>query len=256
MKVPDFIREVVWSCYPPRYKQLSEKPFKQSLKYMSRILLWAFLIAGVLLLPKLFLLKGAINDELSKFDVFVFSSNISQSAPVAVPRTNPWVVVDLNSNLTLTKEVFVIDSETVKYRFFGVKSLPHQQLKDISSNRGRVSGFLAVVLFLMLPGIAILFYIRTWLKYFLLIVVFGTFFFIIMELTKFRLRWKQVLNIAAHALTAIIFIEVISAVFTTVYLIPVLRFLGVNIYAVTTVLFAVFMVAGIVGCNVEARRRR
>ncbi len=256
MQVPNFVKEVIWSLYPPRYRQLSEKPFRKSLGYMSGVLLVAFLIAGILFLPKLFLLKDTIQEELSKFDVFTLSGNVVQAAPVKIPRHNPWVVVDLNANLTLTKEIFVIDSSTVKYRFFGVKSLPREQLKDITAYKPRVSGFFAAILILMLPGIAFLLYVRTWLKYFLLVLVMGTFFFIIMELTKFRLHWKQVLNIAAHALTLVIFIEVISAAITTVYLLPILRFLGVNIFAITTLLFAVMMVVGIVGCNVEARRRK
>lgn len=89
-----------------------------------------------------------------------------------------------------------------------------------------------------------------------MVLVFGTLFFIIMELSRRRLRWKQVLSIAAHALTAVIFIEVVSAVFTTVYLLPVFRFLGLNVYAITTGVFAALMVVGIVGYHIEDYRRR
>jgi hypothetical protein len=109
---------------------------------------------------------------------------------------------------------------------------------------------------MLFPGIAILLYIRMWLKYLLMIFVFGTLFFIIMELSKFRLKWKQALNIAAHSLTLIILIEVISAALTTTYLIPVMRFLGVSIYAVTTLIFALLMVIGILGYNIETHRKK
>jgi hypothetical protein len=129
-------------------------------------------------------------------------------------------------------------------------------LKDFSANKAKVSGFLTTVLVMLLPGIAILLYVRMWLKYLLMIFVFGTVYFIIMELSKFRLKWKQMLNIAAHALTLVIFIEVISAALTTAYLIPVMRFLGVSIYAVTTLIFAFLMFVGVVGYNIETRRRK
>ncbi len=256
MRVPEFVKEVVWSFYPPRYHQLAEKPFIKSLYFMSKVLLIAFILAGILFVPRLFLLKDNIESELSKFDVFSLSGNVTQSAPVAIPRHNPWVVVDFNANLTMTKEIFVIDKETIKYRFISPKSIPRAQLKDWSANKPRVSGFLSALLIMMLPGIALLLYVRIWLKYFVMVLVFGTFFFIIMELSRYRLRWKQMLNIAAHALTAVILVEVIAASITTVFLIPVMRFLGLNVYAVTTVAFAVLMVMGIVGYYIEAYRRR
>ena len=62
MKVPGFIKEVVWSLYPPRYRQLANKKFSQSLGYMSRMLLIAFVIAGLILLPKFAMMKDQIQD--------------------------------------------------------------------------------------------------------------------------------------------------------------------------------------------------
>jgi hypothetical protein len=256
MQVPEFIKEVVWSFFPPRYLQLANKPFRKSLGYMSRVLLIAFVIAGLLFIPKLFTLKDTTESELSKFEHFTVSSNVTQSDRITIPKHNPWVVVDLNANLTLTKEIIVIDKDTVKYRFLGIKSIPREQLKDVSGNRPGVSRFVAAMILLMLPGIALLLYIRAWLKYFLLIFVMGTFVFIVMELSKLRLSWKQMLNIASHALTAVIFIEVVSAAIATTYLIPVLRFLGVSIYAITTAVFVFMMIVGVVGYHIEARRRR
>lgn len=256
MRVPDFIKEVVWSFYPPRYRQIADKSFLKSLSYMSKVLIIAFLIAGILFAPKLFLLKDNIESELSKFEGFSVSGNVTQSSPIVIPRHNPWVVVDLNSNLNLSKEIFVIDKDSFKYRFISPRSIPRDQLKNLSSNRPAVSGFLTALLVMLLPGIVLLLYIRMWIKYFLFILVFGTLFFIIMELSKFRLHWKQMLNIASHSLTAVIFIEVVSSAVTTVYLLPVMRFLGLNIYAVTVILLAGLMVVGIVGYHIEDFRRR
>ncbi len=256
MRVPDFIKEVIWSFYPPRYRQIADKPFLKSLAYMSKILIVAFIIAGILFSPKLFLLKDSIESELSRFEVFSVSGNVTQSSPIVIPRHNPWVVVDLNSNLNLSKEIFVIDKESIKYRFISPKSIPRSQLNNLASNRPAASGFLTALLIMLLPGIALLLYIRMWIKYFLYMLVFGTLLFIIMELSRYRLRWKQMLNISGHALTAVILIEVVSSAVTTVYLLPVLRFLGLNIYTVTTILLAALMVVGIVGYHIEDFRKR
>ncbi len=256
MKIPEFLKEIVWSFFPPRYKQLADKPFRKSLTYLSKVLLIAFILAGLLYIPKLFLLKDVMQDEFAKFSSFKLDGEVTQTDRISIPHHNPWLVIDLNSNVTLTKEIFVIDKETVQYRFLNTQSIQREQLKDFSANKAKVSGFLTTILVMLFPGIAILLYVRMWLKYLLMIFVFGTLFFIIMELSNFRLKWKQMLNIATHALTLVIFIEVISAALTTAYLIPVMRFLGVSIYAVTTLIFAFLMVVGIVGCSIETHRKK
>ncbi len=250
MRIPGFIKEVVWTFYPPRYRQLADKSFFSSLWYMSRILLLAFLISGIIIFPKLFSLKSSFESEFTKFEQLDFNANISQSAPIIIPASKPWVVIDLNSRLNLTSEFFVVDNETIKYRFLGITTVSHEEAD------GKGIGQLSVVMFsLMLPGIAILLYARSWLKYFLLVFVIAIVFFIIMELSRLRLRWKQMLNIAAHAITPIIILESVSAPITTVYLIPVLKFLGLRIYAVSLVVLAFFMIVGIIGYHFEERRK-
>ena len=251
MQIPEFIKELVWTFYPPRYKQLSEQPLSKSLLFMSKILLVAFLITGVLYLPKVALLKGTIEDELGKFDVFKLEGNVTQSDAVNIPRHNPWVVIDLNKNLTLTKEFFVIDKTTVQYRVFSPRTIPREQLKDIKEYRTNASRFFTIVLLLMLPGIALLLYLRTWLKYFFIVLVMSSFFFVITELTRHRLKWKEVANIVTHTMTPVILIEVISSFATTAYLLPIIRFLGINIYLVTTVILMAFTVLAIIGCQYE-----
>ena len=229
----------------------------KSLGYLSKVLLIAFILAGLLYVPRLFLLKDTMQQEFSKFSSFKLDGEVTQTDRISVPNTNPWLVIDRNANVTLKKEIFVIDANNIQYRFLNTKTMPLDQLKDFSANKARVSGFLTMILVMMLPGIALLLYIRLWLKYLLMILIGGTLFFIIMELSKLRLRWKQMLNVAAHAITGVIFIEVISSAITTTYLIPTnLRFLGVGFYAITTALFALFMAAGVVGYHIEDRRRR
>jgi len=256
MRVPEFVKEVVWSLYPPRYRQLADKPFSRSLAYMSKILLIAFLISGVFFLPRLLVMQDSVEAGLEKFSSFSFVPMINQSDAVRIPQGNPWVLVDLNNNVSLSKEFLVIDSSSVQYRWLNVKKIPREQFNDLAGNRAVVSTFISAILLLMLPGIALMLYIRTWIKYFILILVFGTFFFIISELSRFRLKWKQMLNIAAHALTPLILLEVISAGITTAYLIPVLKFLGVNIYLVSLLSFCVLMIMGIVGYNIVEHRKK
>ncbi len=257
VQLPEFIKELIWTFYPPRYKQLSEQHLHKSIAFMTKMLLVSFLIAGIIFVPKLFLLKGTIENELGKFDQFKLSGQVQQSERVNIPRSNPWIVVDLNNNVTLAKEALVIDQDSVKYRFFGIKSVPRDQLEDPAQYKSTVSRFATLFIILLIPGVALLLFLRSWLKYFLMLLVIGTLWFIVLDLSKFRLRWKQMLNIAAHTLTPIILIETISATITTAFLVPLgFRFVGLNIYLVTLALYAIITAVCIIGCHLPEKRKR
>jgi len=255
MRVPEFIKEVVWSLYPPRYRQIADKSFFHSIKYMTKILFFAFIVASIFFIPSALLLPESVESGLSKFGEFSFSASINQSDKVSIPSRNPWVVVDLNNNVSLSKEFFVVDESSVQYRLLKVNNVPREQFRDIIKDKNMMSSFIGTVLLLMLPGIALLLFIRMWIKYFVLILVAGTFFFLICELSKFRLKWKQMLNVVAYALTPIIFLEVISAGISTKYLIPVLRFLGINVYLISLLILSVVVIMGVIGYHIEARKK-
>ena len=85
MKIPDTIKELIWAFYPLRYKSLSEKTTGNSLKYMTRMLAIAFVIAGLVLVPKVAMLQSEIQGELEKFDKLSFSTDAKQTSAAIVP---------------------------------------------------------------------------------------------------------------------------------------------------------------------------
>lgn len=257
MQLPEFIKEVIWSLYPPKYKQLSQRPYKMGLKYMSKLLLAVLLISSLLLLPKIALLNGDIKDNLGKFSSIQLIPNIQQTDRFAVPESSPWIVIDLNNNLTLQKEFFLIDKDSVQYRFFTPKSVEMKALLQPTEYKAQSAGFLMSMIVLMLPGIFLLLFVRLWLKYLLISFIFGSALFMLAELTKFRMKWKQMMNIATYALTIAIIIEAfIAGLFAqALFPIPSFRFLGLNIYMVPLAIYAIVMVAGIIGCQLPDKKK-
>jgi len=223
---------------------------------MSKVLLLAFLICSIFFIPTILTLKTEIQQEFSKFTAFQIETNISQSAPINIPQARPWIVVDTNTNLTLTEELFVIDNENVHYRFLNKGTISQMLLKSPGQAVPRVSSFATILLLMWLPGIVLFLYLRMWIKYFLIVFLTGTLFFIIMELTRFKLKWKQMLNVAAHASTLVILIEVIMAAVSTTMLIPLVPFLGIKIYALSLALLGILMIFGIVGCKFEDKKKK
>lgn len=253
MQIPQFVKEVIWCFYPPRYKQLSEKKFSSSLWFMTRMLFIAFIVSSLFFLPKLISMKGEIEDGLSQFSALSVQPALAQSSPFSFPESNPWVVVDLNSNLSLSKELVVIDQTAVHYRFFNIANVSQETLFSPIEHKATVAGFLTKLFVLFLPGVALFLFVRFWFKYFLMTLIMGTLFFIIMELSQYRLRYKQMLSIAAHAVAPIMILEVVSAAIYSSYLLPLptIKFAGLYIYAVSFIIMSIIMAAGIVGCKVK-----
>ncbi|OYT31551.1 hypothetical protein DRJ22_00360 [Candidatus Woesearchaeota archaeon] len=248
------LKEVIWSFYPPRYKQLCNQKVRSSLKFLSSILFVSFILASVLFLPKIVTIRSAIEHEIDKFSVFDIKADVSTSAPVVIPSNNPLFVVDASSDRNISKEFFVVTKDSVKYRLFGRHSVPLSGFKNIKESKRIVSGFLSVLAVLMLPSVFILLYIKFWIKYFLIVFFVSLVLFILFELTRWRLKFRQVFNIACHTVLVMVVLEVVSAPFGTRYLFPFLKFLGVNVYAVSLALFSVFTVAGFVFVNVKKKK--
>lgn len=244
-----FFKEVVWCFYPPRYKILCTKKLRSSLKFMSLVLFFAFIIAAVLYAPKLITLKSSIEDQLDNFVLFNINANFTTSAPVKIPYSRPLFIIDSAEEHNISNELFIFSQDKIKYRFFGKHSVPLSTFKDVKANKKRASAFFSVLFILLLPSIFILLYFKFWIKYFLIIYLISFILFILLELTHWRLKFRQILNIACHTSIIMIVLELVSAPFGTAYLLPLVKFLGINIYAVTLVLFAFFTVAGVIFAN-------
>lgn len=256
MKISPFLKEVIWSLYPPRYKELSEKRFSESVKHMAKVLAILCLLASLLFVPTIINLKDDIESGFKKFTAFSLAPSISQSDEVTIPQDHPWIRVNLNTNLTLKEELFVVDQSTVQYRLLGIKSIEQKTLLDPATNVAQVSGFASTILTMLLPGIGFFLYVRMLLKYFLLVVLMGTLAFIVLELTKFKLKYKEALNIAAFAITPILALEVLPAPINTDFLLPVFRFVGIDVFAIPIFLFIGMMVFGIVGYHIGSKRKK
>ena len=151
--------------------------------------------------------------------------------------------------------MLVIDKETIQFRFFNIKKFSQEELKNAENNPQQLSELVSTLVLLLVPGVALFTFIRTWLKYLLLSLAIGTFFFLITDLTRYRMKWKEMMSVSLHAITPMIFLEVVSSSISSEYLIPLFPFLGVKVYAITTLLFTAMMVLAVIGCRIEDSRK-
>ena len=74
-----------------------------------------------------------------------------------------------------------------------------------------------------------------------------------MDLTTFKLKFRKVLTITAYASVPIILIETILSIINPVWMIPFMRFFGINVYAISLLAWFLFAIICIIFTNKNKR---
>lgn len=255
--VSKFIKEVAYTFHPFRYQYLSDKGTGSSIWFMTRIIMIAILIAGILSFPKLFAFKSSIQDEVGKFSEFNITGNVTATEPINIPSTRPVAIIDLvTENKTIGDETFLVTEDTIYYRFFGLRDISISELKDLTSNQAAVSGFLTAILLMFMPAFGFLLFVSLWFKYMILALLASLAFFVLLELTHFRLKYRQMLSVTCHTATFAILLETFSMPFSTSYLIPTIKFLGTYVYAIPLGVFLALTLLFIILTYFDKRRHK
>jgi len=255
--VSKFIKEVAYTFHPFRYQYLADKRFSSSLWFMARIIMIAIVLAALLSFPRMFAFKSGIQDELGKFSEFHISGNISATAPVNIPESKPMAVIDLvTANKTIGDETFLVTKDKISYRFFGLRDISISELKDVTANPAAVSRFLTILLLMFIPAFGFLLFSSLLIKYLLLVLLSSLAFFVLLELTHFRLKYKQMLSVTCHTATFAILLEVLSMPFSTAYLVPTIKFLGTYVYAIPLGIFFALTLVFIILTYFDRKRHK
>jgi hypothetical protein len=237
-----FLTEV-WQTFAwNHWADISEYSLGKALGFFSRILLLAFLLMLLLMIPALIKLPGVISEQLAKFDTLRLSSNVTMSSPVKLPRSDPLLILDTTGAYTaLSSERVLITNDKIFYRpFFTTYDVNTEDLKDLKNNRDDVKAFLAMLAFFLLPSVLVYAYVFIWLKYFLLILALSIILFVVLDLTHWRRTWKELFVISCYSSTLPVLAEVIISAVNAHWLIPVLNVFGlVKLYLIPAVVLAV-----------------
>ena len=168
------------------------------------------------------------------------------SEPIFIPSKDPLLTVDLQSDRNIQKEIFLINKDEFQFRFLGKRKIDMDKLKDPAAHKQEVGTFVTSLLLLSAPGFAFIIFVKAAIKYLVITLFFGLIAFFLMDLTNYKLRFRRVLSIAAHAGVPIVLIETIAAVTNPDVLLPFMRFIGLNIYAVTLTLWFFYIIICIV----------
>ena len=240
---------------PLKYKYLSDRPWWEVLGYFSKILLVAVIIMSMILVPDIFRLSSYFDDQLAKFEALSVTGNLSVKEPVYIPAKKTQIIVDTTGmHSHLGAERFLITQEGLFYRWFNQeRTITAEEFGKLLENKEKTRKLLTALAVFLIPSSLFFLYAFLWLKYLLTIFLFGTAAYFLLDLTHFRLPWRQMLNVAGYAAGPVILFEVISLPVNTRYLIPLVQIVGMNVYLVPLILYAVII--GIATTAVHATRK-
>ena len=240
----EFIKEVYYCFHPKKFHTLVNRSAGRAIWFFTKVLFFSFVLMGLLFIPKLVKMPGAIGDEISKFESLSLSGDMETSEAIVIPDKDPLIRIDTKSTeLKMKTERLVITKDAVYTRFLGTDKITIEELKNPSENKARVGKFVALITMFSLPSLLFYSYVILWIVYFLLILVSSTIIFLLIDLTHYRKTWKQMFKISCYGSIGMVAVEVLTIPFKPFWLFPIFDFVGVHIYAVGTALL--FILTGV-----------
>ncbi len=229
-KLVPFFKTVWLALNPWRYGELKEKTPWVLTKYFFSFVLFAFLVAVVLMLPTI---AGFVDNQMSHFDTLEVKFNTSMNSPVVFPERDPFVTLDTRKSEGKLKEGSVLitdDNLYYKLPFGKVKKEAIGSYKDLVANEG----LLIALVLLMLPSILFLFYILYAIKVFLFLLLMTLLCFVIIRLVKFDVSFSEIFRTGLLAATPMIIIDLVRLPF------------GLNLYYAQYIAFFIFFIVGVI----------
>ncbi len=251
-----FFKEVWQTFLPSTWPELSKRPLGKSIGYFSKVLVLAFVIMFLLAIPSLIKLPGVISEQLGKFEALQLDGNFTMTSPIKMPKSESIIIFDTSGAYTeLTTQRVLITEKTIFYRpFFKTYELDTSELKDLKQNRNQVKNFLSVLVFFLLPSIVFYTYLAIWLKYFLIITLLSLVLFLLLDLTHWRRRWKELFVIACYVSLIPVIAEVVVSSINANLLIPVFNLFGlITLYLVPIVILAILAIGAAVSIYYEKK---
>lgn len=234
MKLPNFLKEIVYSFNPKYLDKTTNRSFKHAVGYFTMILAFAFVIMMLLYVPQVGLLPGFVSEQISKFDTLNVSGKVSMNSPINIPEDKPVLTIDMTGKeVKHSSERVIVTKDYVLYSLLqGPQKVGTKQVLEPTEHKPIVSQLLALLIIFILPSIVFYSFIALWLKYFILILIIGTLIFLLSELTHYRKKWIKTIKLTCFAAGPVIAIEVISIPINTDWLIPLIRIAGIPIYLI------------------------
>jgi len=179
------------------------------------------------------------------------------TAPIEIPKRNSKVVIDTTGTVTkLDKEKVLVTKDYIYFKHFTkTKRIEIKKLLDIKSYQREFVWMVIGGLAIIIPSLLFYGLVIYLLKYLIIMFLFGIFFYMIQRwVLLFKVEFKTIMNILMFTIFPMALIEIGFLAFNTDYLIPVFSVYGVQFYLVSTLIYGVLGVFGVV--LVEKKKKK
>ncbi|MDO8741221.1 MAG: DUF1189 family protein [Candidatus Woesearchaeota archaeon] len=244
----ELLKNTLKSINPFYYSDLAKSSFRYCFKYLALVILWSIIVMCIIAVPRLFLLRGYIGEQLDNVNVFSVNVTFETKQPIVLLENDPQVIIDGSvSERNMTGEKVLITKDFFYFRpFNSIQRFNAGSYHNLLDHKSGIANLIAALFVIIIPGVLIINYASFYIKYLVIMLAVSVIVFIAVRVLRFDISFKKILKIAFFASTAPLFIELISIPYSLGrFLIPFAQALGSRLYLVTLILLAVIMAFGI-----------
>jgi len=256
----NFLITLLKSLNPDAYARLSSKRLSQSFTYLFQLILIMLLISFILMIPKFGSIQKTAADKLSEFSSFKLDAKTKDTLPII---SNPFsAVLDTTLNASkglnysqppFTEYDVIISDEGIFRKPFACMLWeplcylysPEERMirkggsdfSDVLKYKDDYARIIGVITLMFLPYIFIILFVFFSIKYILLVLLFSSLMFLASKGLKHKLGFRKILNIALHAVSVMIVLQILS--FSLGFLTGILIYLPLA-------LFLLFFIIGVI----------
>ncbi|MBS3128401.1 DUF1189 family protein [Candidatus Woesearchaeota archaeon] len=254
MGMRDFLRDIPYSLNGKHYGEIAERPMSSGVFYILGLVVLAFFIMCIFGIPSVINFGNYIEDQMSKIDKIQIDGRILMYDAIKIPEEDPYFVIDATNNSKKAESRKILITQEYFYWKPVVGEPKKVKMADWFRNkesRNVIASFIFLISLLVLPGFLFWLLVLLFLKYLLIVTLFAGIFFIVLDLTRYKISFKKMFNICAYAATLLIFIEVIFIPLGTDLLIPLFSIFWVQFYLVTLAIYLSLVILALIFAEYE-----
>ncbi|MBI4451634.1 DUF1189 family protein [Candidatus Woesearchaeota archaeon] len=245
-KLAEFLKEAGGSLNPQRYKQFVNRGIRHSIRYFFAALLLSFVLMSLAGLPKMVTLPGYVQERFEVFTALSLGGNVTMKEPLRIPEEDPQFIIDTTGQTTeLGRAKILVTKDVLSYKLEKPRSIRMETFSNFLQNKAFLSYVISAIVLLVLPGLLITMSIVFALKYFAFSTLAALVVFVLLDLTKFKMLYRDAFKIMIYAATPMMLLEVTLVPYVAGYLLPLGHMAGITFQLVPILLYLLFIVLGV-----------
>ncbi|MFW6230873.1 MAG: hypothetical protein ACOC32_02515 [Nanoarchaeota archaeon] len=155
---PEFLKTVLHSLWPDKYKTLRLHSIGRGFKHFTIITACAVLLAGAFYLPDIFSVLSTVRTSSTKFSKFQLTPSIETAEPIIFgPKSDPVLIIDSTDNYSSNGSKHFVDDEFYYYDH-GAKRKTLMEAGNLLDNRESIFRTLSLVAVILIPSFIVGFF--------------------------------------------------------------------------------------------------